>query len=140
QFVEDLKPLVDDKSRTAKEIDNSLALRDRANLVTMAGIVVGVVGIGAAGGMMVAELTRNGLISENNYGLDGLTLSAAGALLVGGAGGGAVVAWGQTIRDDEEDARVRAFKSLDESMRERLALPDSTATGASTTPPAAKAA
>jgi hypothetical protein len=134
-FVEDLKPLVDDQSSTAKDIEASLALRDRANLVTMAGVVVGVVGVGAAAGLMVAELTKNGLISETNYGVDGLTLGAAGALLVGGAGGGAVVAWGQSIRDDEEDARLRAFKSLDESMRARLALPESTATGASTTQP-----
>ncbi len=121
-YVEDLRPLVVDGSATAAAIDASVDARGRADVITGAGMATAGVGAGAGAGLVASYLLEQGLNDQGNS-LDARFVAGVGAILVGVVGGGALVTWGMSVRDDEEDARTRAFTTLDAALRNKLALP-----------------
>jgi len=120
-YVEDLRPLVDENSDTAAAIAVDLDARGRADLTTGAGLAIAGVGVAVGAGLVSQYLLQPGLNNQGNE-LDLQLVAGAGAVVVGVLGGGAVVAWGLAIRDDEDDARTKAFKTFDASLRSKLAL------------------
>lgn len=121
-WVEDMRPLVDDKSDAARAIDTAVEARERANLITGGGVAVAVVGAGGGGGLISSYLLQQGL-SQQGKTLDPVFAAGAALAVVGVLGGGALVTWGMAVRNDEDDARTLAFKQMPQAMREKLALP-----------------
>ena len=121
ECVEDLLPLVLEDSETAKAINLAVEARSRADVVTAVGLAVAGLGLATGAALVSAFLLQPALNNQGN-GLQPL-LFGGGATMAGGAVVGAGVAtWGMTIRDDEEDARMRVFRSLDAALTKKLAL------------------
>jgi hypothetical protein len=121
--VQDLRPLVNAESPTARAIDETVALDSRAQLLLGAGIGVGAAGLLGAATLLAIDL---GVTPETSarpsIELSPLFFGAAASFLVGMAGGGALATWGVAVRDDADQARTRAFVGYDADLKAALAL------------------
>ena len=122
EWVEDLRPRVDDNSEAGSAIDAAVKARESANLITGAGVAAAGAGAAVGGGLIASYLLQTGLTQQGNQ--LNPQFAAGAAIAVGGVvAGGALITWGMLVRNDEDDARSVAFKALSESMRAKLALP-----------------
>lgn len=118
--VEDLAPLVPPQSEVAAAIDEAVAARDTANLITGAGVGVAAVGIGTGLGLLGAYIGF--ATPENPEAIPDLVIAGITTAVAGALAGSALMGWGLAVRDDEEDARARVYGGFDDALRARLGL------------------
>ncbi|HEY4219942.1 MAG TPA: hypothetical protein VGO62_01340 [Myxococcota bacterium] len=121
-WVEDLRPLVDAKSETGKAIDDAVDARGRADLVTGIGVGVVAAGLVVAGAVLAPYVVAHKVTPDGEKSIDPSTIGAGVALGAGVLIGAPVIVWGSFMRDDEQDARAIAFKTLDASLKQKLGL------------------
>ena len=124
--VEDLRPLVDDDSVTARSIDRAVAARGAADGLTVAGGTVAGAGLGVglllfAGG--VGVFTPGGAPAPVQGEPPALVIAGVATAVSAVVVGGGLVVVGSVVRDAEDDATTAAFKSYDDDLRSALGLP-----------------